>query len=201
MTNIANHPEFFNINFSFPQETFQPISGYEKLYRISNYGRVKSVSHLINGHLGSKRKSSTKILKCLDNGKGYQTVVLCVNYKKKRQYIHRLVAIAFIPNPEDKPQINHKKGIKIDNRASQLEWCTEQENSIHAHTTGLIVVPKGKNNHNSVSINQFSTGGEFIKTWDCVREAAEYIGITTQSISGVLRKVNRIAGGFHWAYA
>ena len=72
-----------------------------------------------------------------DNGNGYKMAQLRLNGKMKNMYIHRLVAMMFIPNPENKPEVNHKFGIKTDNRATQLEWATESENLQHAYDTGL----------------------------------------------------------------
>ncbi len=70
-------------------------------------------------------------------GKGYRILALSVDGDEARAYVHRLVAVTFIPNPENKPYVNHKDGCKQNNRADNLEWCTMEENNIHAMATGL----------------------------------------------------------------
>tara|TARA_R110000796_G_scaffold246715_1_gene371653 strand:+ start:1046 stop:1510 length:465 start_codon:yes stop_codon:yes gene_type:complete len=107
-------------------EEFRDIKGYEGLYQISNLGRVKST-----------RKGKEKILKFRDNGKGYNVSVLYNEGVKSNMKVHRLVAIHFIDNPENKPQVNHINGIKSDNRLENLEWMTNKENVIHSYALGL----------------------------------------------------------------
>jgi predicted house-cleaning noncanonical NTP pyrophosphatase (MazG superfamily) len=102
-------------------EVWKDINGYEGLYEISDLGNVKS-------HSFKNPKNLSQHL----NAKGYLNVKLYKENKKQGFQVHRLVAIAFIPNPENKPEVNHKKGIKKDNRATELEWNTSSENKIHS---------------------------------------------------------------------
>lgn len=105
-------------------ENFVPISGYEDRYFISPNGDVYSVK-------------SKRLLKPLQNEKGYLYVDLRVNYKRKVKKIHRIVAETFLINTKGYKEINHKNGIKTDNRVENLEWCTRSENLLHAYKMGL----------------------------------------------------------------
>lgn len=108
-------------------------------YQISNFGRVKSKERITNVGIKNVKeiKREEKILKLFHNKKGYTQTIL---YRDKKPYpvkIHRLVANAFIPNPENKPQVNHIDGDKNNNRIDNLEWCTQAENIQHSYKTGL----------------------------------------------------------------
>lgn len=103
------------------EEVWRPIKDYEGLYEISNLGRVKSLNY--------NHTKKEKILKNVENGKGYLMVCLTKNGKHKLFLVHRLVAEAFIPNPENKPCVDHINTIKNDNRVENLRWVTCEENS------------------------------------------------------------------------
>lgn len=101
-------------------EEWRDVQGYEGLYQVSDQGRVRNVRR-------------GRILKPHIVGAGYAQTTLSDRGSRRYLLIHRLVAQAFIPNPESKPQINHKNGIKTDNRVENLEWCTLSENLLHRH--------------------------------------------------------------------
>lgn len=109
-------------------EEWKDIANYDGKYQISNFGRVKSFC-----------RDTCKILKPLLNPFGYLTASLC----GKRKFIHRLVVQAFIPNPHEKPQVNHRDGHKLNNHVDNLEWATAAENSQHAKMAGLRNPPQG----------------------------------------------------------
>jgi hypothetical protein len=155
------------------------LSGYNGLYQVSNLGRVKSL------------KGKEKILKQNLDYYKYPYVQLWENGIGKKIKVHRLVAEAFIPNPDNKPEVNHKWGIKTDNRASELEWNTHQENCRHRDESNLR---KSK----TKKVIQYDKENNFIKEWDSIKEVKEITGIT--HISSCCRGKRKTAGGYIWRY-
>lgn len=128
-------------------EKWKDIEGYEGIYQVSDQGRVKSLDRDINCN-GTHRKFEGKYLK-IKNPQGYDQVNLSKEGKQKTCLVHRLVAIAFIENPENKPEVNHIDGCKTNNCLSNLEWNTRSENQQHAVDIGLKDAVKGSNHYSS----------------------------------------------------
>lgn len=115
------------------KEIWKEIKGYEGAFEVSNLGNFRSKDRKVPCRWGGLRTYPGKSLKTETIVEGYQRIVLMKNAIKKRYMCHRLVAEAFIPNPDNKPFVNHKNGDKADNRACNLEWCTQSENELHSH--------------------------------------------------------------------
>lgn len=148
------------------EEIWKDVKGFEGHYMVSNLGRVKSV-------IGFCRKGNrNKILSSGPDNK-YQLVVLCKDSNKHPIRVHALVAKAFIPNPENKPYVNHINGIKHDNRLENLEWVTKSENELHAHRTGLKAPLRGERNHLSQLLLNVATGIYYYS----FPQAAESVGV------------------------
>jgi hypothetical protein len=132
-------------------EVWKDIEGYEGYYQVSNFGNVKSLNRSIpNSRCGTVRVKE-RILKPRKNHKGYFCVLLMKNSIPSNRLIHRLVCMSFLPNEENKEQVNHKNGVKTDNRLENLEWSTQSENIRHAFDNGLkfSLGVVGEKNYNS----------------------------------------------------
>lgn len=128
--------EFDNAKIKESNEIWKPVKDYEGIYEVSNLGRVKSLKKWRRTGINSGYFQKDKILKQDCNYNGYAKIDFHKNKVRKGFLVHRLVAEAFIPNPENKPQINHKNKIKLDNKVENLEWVTSSENIIHAFENG-----------------------------------------------------------------
>ena len=118
------------------QEIWKDIPNYENLYQISNLGRVRSLHNRYKGK---------QYLKACPNSKGYLLVSLCKNHTQRAFNIHRLVAEAFIPNPNNLPCINHIDENKLNNAVSNLEWCSYQYNNVYGHRIEKSVATRRRN--------------------------------------------------------
>ena len=180
------------------QEIWKDIEGYEGKYMISSMGRVKSLARIDSK--GCHRKE--KMLSPEHMSKGYLRIGLLKDGTKERILVHRLVAEAFIPNPENKPCIDHINGIKTDNRVENLRWCTNQENCNNPITLEKYRGRKGFRVYNSKPVIQFSDNGIFIEIFDCSHTANRLTGIHHGVIRGCCNHDygRKTAGGFRWEY-
>lgn len=150
------------------KEIWKDINGYEGIYQVSNFGRIKSVERKVKcaEKLGGFRLKREKILSTDVGTFGYHRV-----YMQGRKYlVHRLVAKAFVPNPQNYTQVNHKDECKGNNNASNLEWCTAKYNSNYGDRTERTARSKYK------QLSMFNMNGEFIRDFDSIKEASEFIG-------------------------
>ena len=129
------------------KEIWKDIEGYEGMYQVSTLGRVKSLDHyakFINKGTPCKRFHKGKILKAIVSRFGYKRLWLRYKRVQRVMSVHRLVAKAFIPNPDNKPQVNHINCIKADNKIENLEWNTTFENMHHAYSNNMIPANRGE---------------------------------------------------------
>lgn len=184
-------------------EVWKDIEDYEGLYQISNIGRVKSIRREIVRTNNSNYFLDGKILSPSYGGNKYPSVNLWRNKTYKTFTIHRLIAIHFIPNPDNLKHINHKNGKKYDFNIDNLEWCTHKENMIHASRNGLIkfhmIGKSGSKHHNSKPIIKLDNAGEFVQEFSSIMEAERTTGIGHSQLSRSCKK-NKPFKGFIWKY-
>jgi len=130
------------------KEIWKDIEGYEGLYQASNLGRIRSLDRYIPHSLGGSAFIRSKILSGYSKNCKYERLTLYSNTNSKTYLVHRIIANTFVSNPENKPYVNHIDGDKLNNKASNLEWCTAKENTHHAIENGLQKV-KGEFQTNS----------------------------------------------------
>lgn len=170
------------------KEIWKEVKGYNGIYFVSNLGKVKSIDHYLEGRLGSGKQTG-RILKHQKCYKGYLRVSLCKNKIKFTTGVHRLVAIAFIPNTKNKPQVNHINGIKTDNRVDNLEWCTNAENQIHAVKNNLTNPNNCEKHHNSKLTNeQVRTARRMHELGWSNKLLSKHYNITATAMSNILRR-------------
>lgn len=148
-------------------EKFKPVKGYAGIYEISNLGRVKSLSRIVERKDGNTRVTEDRIILPFTTKAGYSQIVLCKDGVKKKHYIHRLVANAFIENPDKLPIINHKDENKLNNRVDNLEWCSAYYNLRY-----------GKMQAKLVKINVIDSKGDVVEVVEGIRECERKYNIS-----------------------
>lgn len=126
-------------------EIWKKVEGYENIYEVSNHGNIQSIDHFVVGKKSRTQKG--RVLSVSISTKGYHQVSLSLLGRRFHTGVHRLVAKAFLANPDNKEQVNHKDGNKSNNHVSNLEWATNQENIIHAYKNNLVKLNYGEKHH------------------------------------------------------
>lgn len=194
-------------------ELWKPVVGYEGLYEVSNLGSVRRIFFSRPKYQGSHKKTLWyKKLNGYENNCGY--VVVCLHDKNKKQAlksIHRLVAEAFIPNTENKPQVDHINTIRTDNRVENLRWVTAKENNNNEITLDNKVNRYNKYKHpmkgklggcnpKAIPIIQYSKNNEIIQEWSCATEASRVLNISQGNIVSALKGKLKTSAGYIWKY-
>ncbi|HEY5586670.1 MAG TPA: NUMOD4 domain-containing protein [Ruminiclostridium sp.] len=168
-------------------EIWKDVPRYEGMYKVSNFGRVKSYA-----------KGYEKLLKPQRDGhvgEIYLKVVLYKNKTKINKKMHRLVAECFLENPNNLPQVNHKDEVKTNNHYKNLEWCTCSYNN------GYGSKPSKTTERLGIKINQYDLKHNFIAKWGSALMAEKYLGIRNSNIGACCKNIRKTAGGYIWEHA
>lgn len=169
------------------KEIWKDIEGYEGLYQVSNLGRVKSLNY--------NHTRKPKVLSLMNGSRGYMGIKLGKEGTITFKSVHRLVAQAFIPNPNNYPYINHKDENKKNNVWTNLEWCTAKYN------TNYNNLPKRRGIKARKRVNQYDKQGNFIKTWDSMTSIYETLKYNSSGISSCCSGKYKTSHGYIWRYA
>ena len=184
-------------------EQWIPVQGYEDKYEVSTEGRIRSKDHYIRHSAGGVRLWKGKIIKPIRQKTGYMAIMFG---DRTVRLVHRIVAMNFLPNPENKKCVNHKNGNKEDNAVANLEWMTYSENEKHSYAvlkkspvlTGLG--RKGKLNACSKAVLQYDKAGNFIAEFESASLAAEALKTSQGRISCACRGDTHTCHGFVFRY-
>ena len=176
------------------EEIWKPIKGYEQYYEVSNLGRIKSLARNVywknRANRINSRYDEEKIIVPDVMKNGYIRIKFRVNGDVKQKTVHRVVAEAFIPNPENKPCINHKDGDRKNNKVENLEWCTYSENNLHEWRVLC------KKSYNAKKVRCIDLNLVF----DSVSDGAKYMGSCKQSLFNALYKRDGVFKGLKWEF-
>lgn len=184
------------------KEIWKDIPKYERLYKVSNYGNVKSMPKRI----GRYNRKNIILLKPKLHKSGYIQYCLTKNGVAKSFLAHRIVAETFIDNHMNKSQVNHIDGNKANNQVINLEWCTPKENTRHAHDNNLVnhKLHKKVLYANSMKMRkeviQYDINMNFIQEWDSQSDAARYINVDPKAISDCCYQKRKSVNGFIYEF-
>lgn len=182
------------------KEIWKDVVGYEGLYRVSTEGRVMALPRKTRCRSGGFRTTSKRILKQAKNNFGYCLVNLHKGPKQRSEKVHRLVGLAFIPNPCNYKEINHKDENPSNNSIDNLEWCDHLYNSRYGNRGAKLSAANTNNPIVSLKVIQYSRKGEKLQEFPSINEASRKTGVHCGSICWACMGKLLSAGGYIWKY-
>lgn len=185
-----------------PNERWLPIRGYEQSYMISSYGRIKAIDRTLTFSDGRVRAYKSRIIRTHRINQHYYVASLTQNQRRAMKDVHRLVAEAFIPNPNGFREINHKDENSLNNCADNLEWCTRKYNINYGNHNKKVSESKMNCPSTSKPVVQMKPDGTVIQTFPSIREAARSLGDVKRdcNILRVCQGVYKTCFGYKWSY-
>ena len=182
----------------------KPVVGYEGYYEVDQFGRVFSLTRsivVVKGNRTYTKHLKGKQIKQAMHGKGYKAVTLTKDGKMANLYVHRIVAEAFLPNPDNLPMVNHKDEDKANNFLENLEWCTAAYNrtygsAVENHAKTL----RGRKSGKRTPVIQKYADGKIANRFDSISEAALSVQGAVGAISAVCKGKRKLAYGYRWEY-
>lgn len=185
-------------------EIWKDIQGYEGLYQVSSLGRIKSLNRYKQAKNDSISSFKERIKKLQLSYKGYLMVTLSRNKERKTFFVHRLVALAFLPNTENKPHIDHIDTNKQNNNVNNLRWVTPAENNNNSLTKEKLKNFRDKMKSGDYSrskiVLQYSLSGDFIKEWTNITTIHKEMNYNPSCISECCNNKQKTAYGFLWKF-
>ena len=180
-------------------ELWKDIKGFEGLYQVSTWARVRSLDRYVTGNCGVKYFRKGEIKKPNINKYGYKRISLSKDGKQKKIFLHCLVAEAFIPNPDNLPCVNHKDEDKTNNYPCNLEYCTYKYNNNYGTRNERMKKTLTNRKDRSKKVYQYDFRGNLIKIWDSTMEASRN-GFNFRNISACCLGNRKTHKGFIWSY-
>lgn len=177
-------------------EIWKAAVGWEHLLEVSNLGRVRSIDHWVATGNGGKRLAKGRVRKQEKTCNGYMFVKVSKKYGSSHLAVHRLVAKAFIENPNNYPNVNHKDEVKDNNNVENLEWCNHSYNALYGTCQERLKKYKQK----PVEMLDKTTN-EVLAYYPSQKDAAEAVGVKKESINGACRGRAKTIAGYKWRYA
>ena len=182
-------------------DEWKHVVGYEGRYKVSSSGIIISIQRTVSNGPTTSRVVDGCTLSQQNNGKGYYTVNLSKNGRAKKEYVHRIVAKAFLDNPNSYKEVNHKDENKQNNSVSNLEWCTSSYNKRYGSFIERIITSRNKSKKGGYEkpVYKYDRNGSLLDEYKSIADASRKTGISEENIRSAIKGKSKSAHGFQWS--